>query len=295
MGRTFTLEIKQGGEWQRVTSVFPFISGELLDERLDEGSITFFDRTKAHKPLTEFRIAFYKGAVGEEPDNDIYGKNTEYFILANDNSAEYPVGSGVYKHEAYIIERTKLLEGVLCPSITFTNHKYYINDNSVEFTYASPTLGQNDMSNAFIPNNAELSLLQTITTPKVDYGSGIYLPSVYDLTKKFFDFVEPQYGYSLEPYYDSANLARIFTKVVCADINGNILSQTDMTSTELLQNQIICRKTSNPLIVTYFICIDNATGNDRTMAIEYELAILDTSARQLKPYRTSYNCRESSL
>ena len=121
MGRTFTLEIKQGGVWQRVTAVFPFISGELLDERLDEGSITFFDRTKAHKPLTEFRIAFYKGAVGVEPDNDIYGKNTEYFILANDNSAEYPVGSGVYKHEAYLIERTKLLEGIICPSITFTN------------------------------------------------------------------------------------------------------------------------------------------------------------------------------
>lgn len=119
----FKVEIKEKDEWNKVSAVFPYISGDLLDERLDEASVTFFSRTKAYSPLTEFRITFYKNQDLNQPDSDSQGKNVEYFILANDNSAEYPSGSGLFKHETYLIERTKLLEGVLCPSITFTNAK----------------------------------------------------------------------------------------------------------------------------------------------------------------------------
>ncbi len=111
--RTFSVEILKGGKWRKVTAVFPFSSGELLDERLDEAYVTFYSRTKEYKPLTEFRITHYVDGV---QDGDI-----EYYILATDNSAEFPSGSGRYKHQVYLIERTKLLEGVICPSITFTN------------------------------------------------------------------------------------------------------------------------------------------------------------------------------
>ena len=31
------------------------------------------------------------------------------------------MGKGTYTHELYLIERTKLLEGILCQSMTFTN------------------------------------------------------------------------------------------------------------------------------------------------------------------------------
>ena len=117
----FIVEVKEKDGWKNVTAVFPYTSGDLLDERLDEAKVTFFSRTKAYLPLTEFRITFYKNQDLNQRDNDADDKNVEYFILANDNSAEYPAGSGKYRHEVYLIERTKLLEGVLCPSLTFTN------------------------------------------------------------------------------------------------------------------------------------------------------------------------------
>ncbi len=111
--RTFIVEINKGGKWRKVTAVFPFSSGELLDERLDEAYVTFYSRTKEYRPLTEFRITHN---VDGKQEGDI-----EYYILATDNSAEFPSGSGRYKHQVYLIERTKLLEGVVCPSLTFTN------------------------------------------------------------------------------------------------------------------------------------------------------------------------------
>ena len=52
MGRTFALYYKGSGNWVKVSAVFPFTTGDLLDERLDESSVVFFDRVKAHKPLT---------------------------------------------------------------------------------------------------------------------------------------------------------------------------------------------------------------------------------------------------
>ena len=120
MARSFKLYIKQGGTWQELRAVFPFNVGELLDERLDEAYSTFFSDEKQYRPLTEFRADFYKDGV---PEPDANGNASEYFILANDRSSEYPSGSGHYKHEVYLIERTKLLEGILCPSLTFTNQK----------------------------------------------------------------------------------------------------------------------------------------------------------------------------
>ena len=115
---SFTLEILEGGEWVRPIAVFPFTVGELLDERLDEGNVVFYSRTREYKPLTEVRISYYKDG---EPDYDADGSYIDYFITANDNAAEYPAGSGRYKHEIYLIERMKLTEGILCPSLTFTN------------------------------------------------------------------------------------------------------------------------------------------------------------------------------
>ncbi len=109
MVRTFTLEYKDGDTWKNVTAVFPFTTGDLLDERLDEAKVVFFNRVKAHKPLTEFRAIFLKDG---QHDNDADWKNVEYFILANDNSAEYPAGSGKYRHEVYLIERKKAPRGV---------------------------------------------------------------------------------------------------------------------------------------------------------------------------------------
>lgn len=107
--------IKENGEWVKLnaTPVFPFSVGELLDERLDEAYVTVYDSPVQHYArLTDIRATIYNG------ENAPKG---EYFIIASDNSVELPAGSGKYKHDIYLIERTKMLEGIFCSSITFTN------------------------------------------------------------------------------------------------------------------------------------------------------------------------------
>lgn len=118
MAREFKLYYKSGLSWVKLRAVFPFSNGELLDERLDEAYVTFLSDIKTFAPTTEFKVEFTLNGM---PDVDAEGKSAIYFIIANDRSTEYPAGSGLYKHEAYLIERTKLTEGLLCSSITFTN------------------------------------------------------------------------------------------------------------------------------------------------------------------------------
>lgn len=175
----FIVEVKKENEWKEVTAVFPYVSGDLLDERLDEAKVTFFSRTKAYLPLTEFRITFYKNQDLNQSDNDADGKNVEYFILANDNSAEYPAGSGKYRHEVYLIERTKLLEGVLCPSLTFTN--------AMSYQYSSKIRNR-----VYAKGN------------KPDYWDGageIYSP-IYPYTEEF-KFTPPSSYYELDSLLDA--------------------------------------------------------------------------------------------
>lgn len=95
------------------TPVFPLGIGELLDERLNEAYITIVNsKTPVFRPCTEIMVMVKDG----EAINGRY-----YFIVARDDAAEMPIGSGLYKHDLYLIERTKLLEGVLGQTVTFTN------------------------------------------------------------------------------------------------------------------------------------------------------------------------------
>lgn len=123
MKNTFSVEIKKDGVFQAVDgTVFPLTWSDLLDERLDEAYITLYKSTeKAYKPLTEVRIILRNGKTTVD---------TLYFIVASDNATEYPIGSGKYKHKLYLIERTKILEGVLCQTITFTNAKGKVYTNA---------------------------------------------------------------------------------------------------------------------------------------------------------------------
>lgn len=94
--------------------VLPIGIGELLDERLDEATLTIFnDQAEKYEPMTEMCITI---------DED--GEKTEYyFIVANDKAERvFPLpGVTRTKHELYLVERTKMLEGIVCPSLTFTN------------------------------------------------------------------------------------------------------------------------------------------------------------------------------
>lgn len=118
---TFRVEIKKDGEWVKLdaTPVFPLRWGVMLDERLDEAYLnTINDSTPEYEPTTEMRIIVSDGAEDQ----------TQYYIVANDKGERFPTWSDKYRHEIQLIERTKLLEGVYCSALTFTNH---LNDTTV--------------------------------------------------------------------------------------------------------------------------------------------------------------------
>ena len=91
----------------------PYNYAELLDERLDEAYLTLYG-LEEEQPLLlhEMKITY----DGNAPDGFEH-----HMVVASDNVTELPAGSGRYKHELYLIERTKLLEGYIGQSLTFTN------------------------------------------------------------------------------------------------------------------------------------------------------------------------------
>lgn len=109
----FTVKIKQNDGFVALTAtaVFPFRFGELLDERLDEAYVDIInDSVEEYEPLTEFSITVTVGAETV----------TKYYILARDQAQTNQL-TGKVKHSLYLLERTKKLEGIICPSLTFTN------------------------------------------------------------------------------------------------------------------------------------------------------------------------------
>lgn len=120
----------------------PIRHADLLDEQLDEASLTMKQvPAEIFHPLTYVKITHTN--ISEGIFSDTYlerikkrsdrtttitidnGKVTEtlalFYVIANDNSIEVPIGSGRYDHTVYLIELTKILEGFIGDSITFTN------------------------------------------------------------------------------------------------------------------------------------------------------------------------------
>lgn len=103
-------------------AVMPLKWGNFLDERLDEMYIGLrhcpFEN---FKPLTPVEIHFsnelYFGNTTENTQTNI----KRYLIADDQNATENPVGSGLYDHDLYIIEVTKLLECIAVDTNTITN------------------------------------------------------------------------------------------------------------------------------------------------------------------------------
>ncbi len=93
--------------------VMPFNFGLLRDEKLDEAYLNIIGSTiPSFAPYTHVRIDLCE-------DTEII--ECKYFIIGRDNGYEHPLGTGRYRHELYLIERTKWLEAFYCQSLTFTN------------------------------------------------------------------------------------------------------------------------------------------------------------------------------
>lgn len=91
---------------------FPYKFSNLLDEQLDEASLTLVKcKDKIFKPLTDVKVTITDGAK----------QIIQNMLVASDKADEIPVGSGKYKHELYLIEQTKYLECFVVRSIGFFN------------------------------------------------------------------------------------------------------------------------------------------------------------------------------
>lgn len=126
-------------------AVFPPKFANLLDEQLDEAFVSLKQVPKKYfRQLLKARITFIntpealfsEASFLEKKNNTetqavitydattkrITETKTVNYVIANDNAIEYKYGNKiVYDHEIYLIELTKILEGFICDSITFTN------------------------------------------------------------------------------------------------------------------------------------------------------------------------------
>ena len=111
-------------------AVFPIQFADLLDERLDEAYITVARTEVDHfPPTTRFLVDVQQIKVEYDllgvPTETLGEEKTVFFVVASDEAQQLPLANPTektfWKHNLYLIEETKLLEGVICPSMTFTN------------------------------------------------------------------------------------------------------------------------------------------------------------------------------
>ena len=131
--------------------MFPFKVSNLLDEQLDEASLTLVGvPEKNFKPLTDVTIT-----LTNVLETQIY-----HMLVASDKSDEIPTGSGKYKHELYLIEQTKYLECFIVRSIGYLNPLEKSYDVVQAPYFANYTLSKGDWSPEY---DAEFLTPQYIT------------------------------------------------------------------------------------------------------------------------------------
>ena len=167
----------------------PVVNAMLQDERLDEANIIVYQSsTKVFERGLKIRVTI-------QSENNKGTKTTKSidYIVANDHSAEMPVGSGKYKHEIYLIEETKRLEGIICQSLCFTNTSGNVYTDNVKASIPEINEIRNDigvvtaedLSKAYetpIPSNGSFTVKSIKTVGEIilkgikEYNNGTPLP-----------------------------------------------------------------------------------------------------------------------
>ena len=134
------LTLKINGEDYTRKVVFPFKFADLLDERLDEAYLSMknLKLETPFQPLSLVEIELVcvgeqkvsgikettRSDIAQSYDNEnhiLTQTMSKRYVVATDKVNEYPVGSKLYTHDLYIIEETKILEGFIGDSLSFTN------------------------------------------------------------------------------------------------------------------------------------------------------------------------------
>lgn len=99
---------------QDTVVALPIKFNSLLDERLDECRLSLRHVRKSTYDIGSRVVINITNLDGSVVTRD--------FIVSADESVEVPVGSGYYNHELSMIEPTKILEGIVVETLTFTNN-----------------------------------------------------------------------------------------------------------------------------------------------------------------------------
>nr|DAH74382.1 MAG TPA: hypothetical protein [Caudoviricetes sp.] len=178
----------------------PIRHADLLDEQLDEASLTMKQvPAEIFQPLTYVKITHtnisegifsdtYLERIKKRSDRtttitvDDNGKVTEtlalFYVIANDNSIEVPIGSGRYDHTIYLIELTKILEGFIGDSITFTNalgNNYLNAAANVTYTYEYKGLSPSTYTTSYYknPSSNQSLLIKRYDLMREERGSAV--------------------------------------------------------------------------------------------------------------------------
>lgn len=194
---TFAIHYLEPGTadtWEKVLPLYPFTYAELLDERLDEATVTVFSRVPCFKCMTVFRVT-----ISETGEAD----TVTYYSLGNDNSPEYIPGSGLYKHSLCLIEYTKTLEGILCQTLTFTNDlgRLYLDEARAIYPTdiddgewpAYTTIDDILSSGEYNPDTMHPPTFASV----LNGGTPLYIPSLNEMAsffKAYENVVEPSYS-----------------------------------------------------------------------------------------------------
>lgn len=105
--------------------VTPLKIGELLDERLDECTVSLRNvKVERFAPMTPVEIVITNDVYfGEYNRDKVYHREeaVKYFLVADDVADESIIGKGFYNHDLALIEVTRAAELVVVDTITFTN------------------------------------------------------------------------------------------------------------------------------------------------------------------------------
>ena len=205
-------------DYEETGVVFTFRYSELLDERLDEAYVDIYNSyVEAYAPTSDVRVEIYQNNALAD---------TQHYIVSNDNSTEYPIGSRKYKHTIHLLERTKLLDGIVCSALTFTN---VMSDSDIIPAKTIANLYEASIVKDFCNKYAGLILLEKIyfgLVPSfVGFETDLRLPSVDDVGKDFEPLTPALCGeglkYMAERNFQYDHYESYYKVFNCSDCDGD--------------------------------------------------------------------------
>lgn len=270
------------------SAVFTPKFANILDEQLDEATITLKgDTTAYYEPFTRVKVtitntpeckvtqSMYEEirANAEQTINQWHHdadtlQLTEtklfFMFIANDRAIEVPVGSGLYNHDIYLIELTKITERYICDSITFTNSlgNSYLDNQQKAFAIDKELTGYSE-----VPNIDDL-VFDTYKTPLNPKGSFTVL-SLNTVASKIISYLEDYNNYTNAQVtsYGTVNGNNIYSGITID--NGGVISTIGGEAGFNNFNETAIITPKNPLKLTYVINIGATNSGGSTVVFPY--------------------------